>query len=203
MIAAAVLLPHFLPLPLNTYSLIILAMVAIFLKIDKASLADLGFSFRRLNLHALGIGVLSGILLVAFLQLAFWPLMDQLIDFPEVEVELYQKLVGNTGFYIMMLIMAWLIGGVYEEIVFHGFIFFQFKKLFKFKHNVVISFLLTGILFGLYHLQLGPADTLNAFVAGLFYHFMALRFKGNLWYAVICHGTYNTIIITMLYLGFI
>jgi membrane protease YdiL (CAAX protease family) len=102
-----------------------------------------------------------------------------------------------------MLVMGWVIGGLYEEIVFHGFIFYQLKKVIPGDYRTQISFIITSVMFGLYHLQLGPADALNAFLVGVGYHLLALHFRGNLWYSIICHGTYNSIVITLLYLDYI
>jgi membrane protease YdiL (CAAX protease family) len=202
-ILIAVLLPHFLPLPVNLYCIIIFFIVWLYLKYDKTSFSEIGFSFSNFKGQAVLYGIVSAILIVAFLQLVFFPIIESFISFPETDVEMYDKLSGNTGFYIIMLVMGWLIGGLYEEIIFHGFIFFQLKKVIPGKHTTQISFLITSIIFGLYHLQLGPADALNAFLAGAAYHLLALRFKGNLWYSIICHGTYNSIVITLLYLDYI
>ena len=202
-ILIAVLLPHLLPLPLHAYSLIITLMVWLFLKYEGSSFSDLGFSVSRFKKQAIVYGVVASVLILGFLRLAFFPLIELLISFPETQVEMYDQLNGNTGFYIMMLIMGWLIGGFYEEIVFHGFIFNQLKRVFGGKYNTQLSFLVTSVIFGLYHLQLGYADALNALLAGAAYHLLALMFRGNLWYSIICHGTYNSIVITLLYLDFI
>jgi membrane protease YdiL (CAAX protease family) len=202
-ILIAVLLPHYLPLPFNLYSLIIIAIVWLFLKYDRTSFTDIGFSISRFKKQALLYGVLVAFLIVGFTQLVSLPLIDLFFTFPETQVEMYDKLDGNTGFYIIMLIMGWVIGGLYEEVVFHGFIFFQLKQIIDGKYKTQISFILTSIIFGLYHLQLGPADTINAFLVGAAYHLLVLQFKGNLWYSIICHGAYNSIVITLLYLGYI
>lgn len=196
-----VLLPHTYLFPFNTYSLLILLIVWLFLRYDSSRFSDIGFSTSGFSLRLLGVGMIVGGLVVVFSQLVFYPLLDLLVTFPEVEVDMYNEVRGNTIYYIIMLSMGWLIGGFYEEIVFHGFIFNQIKKLLGGKYTVPISFLITNVMFGLYHLQLGYADTLNAFMAGCIYHLLALQFRGNLWASIICHGTYNSIVITMLYLG--
>lgn len=178
-------------------------MVWLYLKYDSTSFPEIGFSLSKFKGQAILYGIIAAILILSFLQLVFFPIIESFISFPETEVEMYDKLVGNTSFYIIMLAMGWLIGGLYEEIIFHGFIFFQLKKLIPGKYNTQISFTITSVMFGLYHLQLGPADALNAFLVGMGYHLLALWFRGNLWYSIICHGSYNSIVITLLYLGYI
>ena len=200
-ILVAVLLPHVLPLPFFSFSLIVLVAVWLFLKYDNTSFSDLGFSLSRFKKQALLYGVLIACVIVAFTQLVSFPIIHWIFEFPETQVDLYDNLRGNTGFYLVMLVMVWVIGGLYEEIIFHGFIFFQLKRMIGGEYTTHISFILTNIIFALYHLQLGYGDTINAFLVGSMYHLLALNFKGNLWYAIICHGTYNSIVITLLYLG--
>ena len=202
-ILTAVLFPHFLPLPFNSYSLIIIVIVWLYLKYDRTSFSEIGFSLYKFKSQAILYGVATSILILAFLQLVFFPVIETIVSFPETDIEMYDKLSGNTSFYIIMLAMGWVIGGLYEEIVFHGFIFYQLKKVIPGNYSTQISFIITSVIFGLYHLQLGPADAINAFLVGIGYHLLALQFKGNLWYSIICHGTYNSIVITLLYLDYI
>ena len=107
-----------------------------------------------------------------------------------------------TTFYIFILAMGWIIGGFYEEIVFHGFIFTRLEKLFSGRYAMLISFLLSNIIFALYHLQLGPIGVINAFIAGICYHALMLYFKRNMWYAIFCHAIYDTIALTYIYAGY-
>lgn len=197
----AVIFPHLVPLPLSSYSIVVILVVWGFMKSGRVRFSDIGFSKQGFKKQALLYGVGAGLLAVSFSQLIFFPLVEWSNLFPETDVEFYDQLSGNIGFYVLMLCMGWIIGGLYEEIVFHGFIFHQLKKTVTGKYSSSISFAITGVLFGLYHLQLGPADALNAFIIGMFYHFLVIRFKGNLWYSIICHGTYNSVAITILYLA--
>jgi membrane protease YdiL (CAAX protease family) len=99
--------------------------------------------------------------------------------------------------------MGWVVGGLYEEIVFHGFIFTYLEKLLPRRISLIVSFLITNIIFGLYHFQLGYEGIINAFLAGMGYHIIVLVNKRNLWYGIICHAIFDTIALTLLYLGYI
>ena len=99
--------------------------------------------------------------------------------------------------------MGWLIGGLYEEIVFHGFIFTRLEKMIKGKYTTSLSFLITASIFGAYHIQLGVDGLINAFVVGTVYLALFLFFKRNLWYSIICHGVYNSIVMTLIYYGYL
>lgn len=198
------ILPHLgiIPLPFG-YVIPIILFIWFYLKFNKENFSSIGFNFKRFSLNALLIGTLTGLLIFAFLYLIFFPLFQYLVDLPDTKVELYDNLKGNTGLYIFLLIMGWLVGGLYEEIVFHGFIFTYLEKLLPNKISLPISFLITNILFGLYHFQLGYDGVINAFLAGIGYHIVILMNNRNLWYGIICHALFDTIALTLLYLGYI
>ena len=105
--------------------------------------------------------------------------------------------------YLFIVIMGWLVGGFYEEIVFHGFIFSRLEKMIPCKYATSIAFIGTSIIFGTYHFQLGVDGLINALIVGAVYLAIFLFYKRNLWYSIICHGTYNTIVITLIYHGYL
>ena len=98
--------------------------------------------------------------------------------------------------------MGWLVGGLYEEIVFHGFIFTYVEKSVPGKAKVPISFLFTNVVFALYHFQLGTEGVINALIAGSCYHALILVHNRNLWYGIFCHAIFDTIALTAIYLGY-
>ncbi len=63
------------------------------------------------------------------------------------------------------------------------------------------AFAVTCALFGAYHLQMGSAGAFNALVVGAVYLSLFLCFQRNLWASIICHGVYNTIVLTLIYFG--
>jgi membrane protease YdiL (CAAX protease family) len=94
------------------------------------------------------------------------------------------------------------VGGFYEELVFHGFIFTRLEKIIPGKYGLVMSFIGANLIFALYHFQLGPAGILNALIAGCAYHALMLRFNRNLWYSFFFHGFFDAIGLTYIYLGY-
>jgi membrane protease YdiL (CAAX protease family) len=93
------------------------------------------------------------------------------------------------------------VGGFYEELVFHGFVFTRIEKIVKGKLVVPTSFILTNLIFGLYHFQLGTAGMLNAFLAGSAYQYLMMKFHRNLWYSIFFHAFFDAIGLTYIYLG--
>ncbi|WP_146104984.1 CPBP family intramembrane glutamic endopeptidase [Nonlabens tegetincola] len=133
------------------------------------------------------------------MQLVFFPILEYFITFEDPDIGLYDFIRENKWQYFFTLIMGWLIGGLYEEIVFHGFIFTRLEKIFQSAYSTHISFALTACIFGAYHFQLGTLGLINALIIGSVYLILFLLFKRNLWYSIICHGVYNSIVMTMIY----
>ena len=203
-IIVVAILPHsgIIPFPF-AYTIPILLVVWFCLKYFGEDFSRIGFDLKLFNFKSVLVGSLVAILFFSFSQLILFPALELFISFDEVNVDLYNKLKGNTGFYIFILIMGWVVGGLYEEIVFHGFIFSRLEKMIPGKYATQFSYLCTSIIFGVYHIQLGGADTINALIIGAGYLGLMLHYKRNLWYAIFCHGTYNTLAITSLYLGYL
>ncbi|KAB2807341.1 CPBP family intramembrane glutamic endopeptidase [Phaeocystidibacter luteus] len=202
-IAVIVLFPHAGLIPFFGYSIPILLLTWFVLKRSNETFSDIGFSFVRFEPKALLVGVLCAGAIVAFMQLAFNPLLDSIVDLEYDDSGLNETIRGGKLQFLLMVAMGWLIGGVYEEIVFHGFIFTRLEKMIGGKYATQISFVITSLLFGLYHAQLGSFGVINALVIGMGYLGLFLFFKRNLWYAIVCHGAYNTIIMTLIYLGYL
>ena len=102
-----------------------------------------------------------------------------------------------------MIVMAWIVGGFYEEIVFHGFIFTRLEKMIPGRQATGIAFVLSCVLFSIYHLQLGWGGTINAFFGGIVYQGLYLIFKRNLWASIVCHCVYNTCVMLLVYHGYL
>ena len=169
---------------------------------SKESFADIGFSIKRFKKESLFIGIVSAGAILAFMQLVFFPILEYFVVFEETDFELYDFLKENKFQFYLIIIMGWLIGGFYEEIVFHGFIFTRLEKMIKGKYAYHISFAITAAIFGAYHFPMGPLGLINALIVGTVYLFLFLYFKRNLWYSIITHGIYNTLVITLIYYEF-
>jgi membrane protease YdiL (CAAX protease family) len=202
-IIIVLIVPHsgIIPLPFG-YSIPILLFVWFYLRQYKESFASIGFSFKRFEIRSVLIGAIAGILIFSFLTWVFFPILQKIIELPPADLGDFTKLRGDPGFYIFLLAMGWIVGGFYEEIIFHGFIFTRLEKILPGNYAVILSFLLTNTIFALYHLQLGTAGVINAFIAGSLYHALMLYYKRNLWYAIFCHAVFDTIALTFLYVGY-
>lgn len=202
-IVAIVTLPHTELIPLFGYSLPIILLVWFALHSANETFADIGFEPKRFKARSILIGSLIAAASLSFMQLAFFPVLDYFASFEEPSIGLYDFIKENKWQYFFTLIMGWLIGGFYEEIVFHGFIFSRLEKMIKGKYATALALFITVLLFGAYHYQLGAAGLINALIIGAVYLGLFLFFQRNLWYSIFCHGVYNTIVITLIYHGYL
>ena len=62
------------------------------------------------------------------MQLVFHPVLDYFVSLEYKDEGLSDTIQGGKLQFFLMVITGWLIGGFYEEIVFHGFIFTRLEK---------------------------------------------------------------------------
>ena len=203
-IAFGILFMHAGGFPMFISPAIVLLVLWLFLKfISKEKFSALLFSFNRFEWKAVWIGATAAIVLAAFFQFLWGPLMDKILPNEKIDLSAFDSIRGNVYNYIFILLMAFLVGGFFEEIFFHGFIFTRFEKMIRGKYTVAISVILSNIIFGLYHYQMGLKEIFLATIAGFAYHYLILKFKRNLWYGVFFHTFFDFIGLTQIYLGHI
>jgi membrane protease YdiL (CAAX protease family) len=203
-IIIVLIVPHsgIIPLPFG-YSIPILIFVWFFLRQYKESFASVGFSFKRFEIRSVLIGTIAGIFIFSFLTWIFFPVLQKIIELPPADLGDFIKIRGNPGFYVFLLAMSWIVGGFYEELVFHGFIFSRLEKLIPGKYALPLSFLLSNTIFAFYHIKLGAEGVINAFIVGSVCNALMLYYKRNMWYAIFCHAVFDTIALTYIYAGYV
>ena len=201
-IAFCFFIPHYANLTIFIYPIVVLAVVWLYLKyISKESFSDIFFSFKRFQAKAIGIGVIAAILLSLFFRFVWDPLINSILPTGKIDLSDFASIRNSPFNYVLILVVALLVGGFYEEIIFHGFIFTRLEKIFKGKWATFIAFILTTMIFGLYHFQQGIKGILLTAIAGAVYHALILKFNRNLWYGVFVHAFFDFIGLTLIYLG--
>jgi membrane protease YdiL (CAAX protease family) len=148
------------------------------------------------------LSAIAAIVLFALLQYAIMPLVQKIFPHQTINLHDYDFIKGNFVNYILVMIAALVVGGFYEELVIHGFIFTRLEKIFN-KHKTVIAFTLTAIIFAVYHFQQGMLGMINAGIAGCAYHAFILKNNRNLWYGLFFHAFYDFIGLSFIYAGHI
>lgn len=202
-IGIIIFLPHAELLPFFIYTIPVTLITWLVLKYCNKTFADIGFSFKNFKPQSIVFGGIAAVVTLTFMQLVFHPFLDLFLELEYSDSGLNETIRGGKLQFFIMVILGWLIGGVYEEIVFHGFIFSSLEMIIKGKYRTHISFIITSIIFGVYHVQLGASGLINALVVGAIYLALFLYFKRNLWYSIFCHGVYNTLVMTVIYFDYL
>jgi membrane protease YdiL (CAAX protease family) len=201
-IAFCFFIPHYAGLTIFIYPIVVLIVVWVYLKyISKENFSDLFFSFRRFEFQSIWIGIISAILLSLFFKFAWDPLITKILPSGKIDLSDFSRIRNSRVNYVIILLLALIVGGFYEEIIFHGFIFTRLEKIFHGKWTTGIAFTITSIIFGVYHFQQGLKGILLATIAGIAYHILILKFNRNLWYGLFFHAFFDFIGLTFIYLG--
>ena len=186
------------------YPFVVSVIVFLFLKyIAKEDLDDLFFSFKRFEFASVLIGLAGAVTLSTFFKFAWDPFINIILPGEKIDLSDFANIRGNTVNYITILLLAFIVGGFYEEIIFHGFIFTRLEKMFSRRHSTAVAFCLTTIIFGAYHYQQGIKGVLLTMIAGAVYHLLILKFNRNLWYGIFIHTFFDFIGLTLIYLGYL
>ena len=118
-ISVIVILPHTELIPNFGYSVPIFVLVWLILKYSNETFSNIGFSLKQFKPKSILIGSLVALLTLSFMQLIFFPVLENFVVFEDTEVGLHAFIKGNLGQYLIIIIMGWIVGGFYEEIVFH------------------------------------------------------------------------------------
>jgi membrane protease YdiL (CAAX protease family) len=204
MIALCFFIPHYANLGIFIYPVVVLLAVWLYLKYtSRENFRDLFFSFKRFESRSLWIGMIAAILLSLFFSYAWDPLINKIIP-GKIDLSDFSNIRDSPANYVIILVLALVVGGFYEEIIFHGFIFTRLEKIFKGKKwATAAAFIITNIIFGCYHFQMGIKEILLATIAGAAYHALILRFNRNLWYGLFFHAFFDFIGLTLIYLGYL
>jgi membrane protease YdiL (CAAX protease family) len=198
----ALLFPHAGIIPVSFgYTIPVLLLIWWVLNKYGESFANLGFSFGNISIKAAAVGLVAATLLFVLLKFGISPLVNKWLGVPEADLHDFDFIKGNLGGLLFVVLMGWLVGGFYEELVFHGYLFTRLENWLQGGWAVPLSVFVSNLIFGAYHWQLGLEGVIHAFIAGLAYHLLMLRFRRNLWYAFFFHGFYDTIALTNIYLG--
>jgi membrane protease YdiL (CAAX protease family) len=63
------------------------------------------------------------------------PFIEFILPGHEIDLSAFAAIRGNLTNYILTLLLAFVVGGLYEEIIFHGFIFTRLEKIFPGRYS--------------------------------------------------------------------
>lgn len=143
------------------------------------------------------IGLAIGIFLI--IDLVLQPLIEQ--QFGTIDLSALDGIRGNLVSYILFILFMWVIAAFGEEFLYRGFFMKRLAGVLGDSSNAwLASAILISALFGLAHLYQGLSGVITTGLIGLIFSLIFYRNRRNLVLAILVHGFYNMIGITLIYL---
>ena len=178
---ALILIGIYLLFPETTVLVILIFLVFFYDDEKKVNLKKNGISYFKLITHFIPI-----IYLIS--------LTSKLLLFEYEEQKLVTDLKNSADLDIKLVISIILIAPIIEEIIFRSFIY----RLIKRYTNILLSSLLTALLFGLIHDNILAFTIL--FMLSIFLTYMYEKY-GNLIYSILTHMFFNTLMLIFIISG--
>jgi membrane protease YdiL (CAAX protease family) len=169
------------------------ALVA--LAYGRVTLDELGLGSAHSWLSTIGFALVWLGMMVAYSPLADW-LATRWVDKPPT-LESFRVIQQSTGKLIAGIVVAWLLGGVLEELVFRGIVLKSVESLLTawliepIAAGVAVCIAASGA--GLIHFYQGPRATIIVTQLSVLFGVLFVISGYNLWAVMLCHGLYDTI----------
>lgn len=131
------------------------------------------------------------------------PFLQQVSGQP-IDLSLVDQIEGNLVLLGVGVVIAWLLAGFGEEMVYRGYILNRFADLFKSRPaGWLLGYIVSVLLFSWIHQYQGTVGIIDSIVSGALWgglYFLAGR---RLWLPILSHGFYDTIAFVFAYFGII
>ena len=159
------------------------------------------YGFKAVQQKQLFIAVAIGIIFGFADNFLVEPLITKLVG-AEPDLSSYEGVKGNIAGLIGMLALGWLVGGLFEEFFFRGYLFNRISSLFT---NPIlqksISILVVSVVFAFAHNYQGIGGIIGTFWFSVVMSLLYFYFGRNVWYLILIHGLYDTVGIFRLFLS--
>ena len=185
--AAVIILDLFIP------TIVILGMIIISLLIHHENISSLGFRKNKNGLRMIVFIVVS-VVIWQLIQIGLiMPVLNHLTGTTQ-DLSAFINLKGNPGQLMFYLVLSWTLAALGEELVYRGYLQKRLTDLFG--ANTIGLLLTVGIsslLFGVAHTEQGIIGMVVTTLDALFFSWLKMKYKNNLWAAVMAHGFSNSV----------
>lgn len=192
-VVATILLDLFMP------TLVILGLMLVSLLIRREHISTMGFKRPQSWLEMAGFVFAAALLMQLFDAGVIMPILNRLTG-TTIDYSGFASLQGNLGQLLAILTLSWTLAAVGEELAYRGYLQ---KVLGNLLGNSLVGVLLTvvisSMLFGLAHLEQGLIGVVVTTVDALFFSWLKRRYDNNLWAPILAHGFYNSIGVIIFY----
>lgn len=167
---------------------------------------------RRLKLISIGLdksditlkNIFLGILIAGIYHLLFNYLIEPSLDswLPSSNLEAFGNIKGNIRQLLILLLTSWIIGAIFEELIFRGYLI---NRLIDFFGNSlpskIVIVILASTAFGFIHFYQGMHGVISTGIFGVFQSIVFFMNRRKLLLPMIIHGTFDSISFILLYSG--
>lgn len=198
-IAALAVIPMFSSRLSIGYILLVLGIILISKHKRKERWADYGF--KSVELAKVLLAAVIGLGYAAFSNYVQEPLVAKLTG-ESPDLSNFDSVTGNLLAFLSLLSIGWVIGGLFEEFLFRGYLLPRINQLFN--HRVIgqwIGIIITSVSFSVAHTYQGIGGIINTFIFSIILSLLFYFFRKNTWYVILVHGFFDTFGILWIYLG--
>jgi membrane protease YdiL (CAAX protease family) len=174
------------------------------LKLRGSGWQEIGMARPKSLLRTVLIGVaamVGAILISVAFQTVAVNLPGQ--DIAPIDQSRFNPLMGNPTRLIVMLVLAWTTIAFGEEMFFRAYLIDRFSALFgNLKHVTALAVAASAALFGLVHIgDQGWLGAVSTAAIGLWWGWIFIRTRRNLWVTIVAHGLVNSMSFLLLFAG--
>lgn len=113
----------------------------------------------------------------------------------ETTISRFGDMEGNLPLYLWWVLLGWICGGFFEEMLFRGFLINRVEAMFdRHRLSTAVAIVFQAALFGLIHFYYqGAFGAITIFAAACFIGFCYVLFGRNLWPLILSHGLLDTL----------
>jgi membrane protease YdiL (CAAX protease family) len=150
--------------------------------------------------HTASKAVLFTFVLLILSDFLILPILE--LNFGRVDLSGVDHIIGNWGFYILYILLGWIVGGFGEEIIYRGYVTKRLAIILGDTNKTwLLSVIISSFGFGIAHFWQGITGIINASFVSLLLGLIFSFNRNNLMLLVLIHGFYDTIAITLIFLG--
>lgn len=165
------------------------------LVLQQVTLNELGLGTDRAWLPATGLTLAWLVLLILYSPLADWLATRWYGQAPMLDA--FRVIQQSKKKLILGIVMAWVLGGILEELIFKGIVLSALESWLRTRLGVLpaagiaISFAALGA--GIIHLYQGSRAVVIITQLSVLFGILYVVSRHNLWAVMVCHGLFDTI----------
>ncbi len=142
--------------------------------------------------RTIALGFLYALIIFLVFRVLIEPLLENITG-SERDLSRFDYLKGNISETLTTIGILWITAAFFEEVFFRGFLINYISRLFNTKRvGDIIAVIVSSAFFALAHGYQGISGVILTGLAGLFFAYIFLRHRDNLWVVIFAHGFTDT-----------